>query len=1017
MANFDEISDANSVAIIGMSGRFPGAQDVEKFWKNLKEGVESIHFFEDEELIKAGVNPEFLGNPNYVKAATVVKDIDLFDANFFGFTPREAELTDPQHRLLLECAWEAIELAGYDTQTYPGKIGIFAGASVNAYLLFNLLPNIDRAEQGDVLATLMQNQHDFLATRISYELNLRGPSVNVQTACSTSLVAVHLACQSLLTGESDIVLAGGSAINVPHEAGYFYQKDSILSPDGHCRAFDASAQGTIDGNGVSVVVLKRLENAIADRDHIYAVIKGSAINNDGSVKVGYTAPSVDGQMDAIAEAIAMADIEPETISYIETHGTGTALGDPIEIKALTNVFQQYTDKTGFCAIGSVKTNVGHMDAASGVTSLIKASLALKHQLLPPSLHYEQPNPEIDFENSPFFVNTQLTPWPAQDTPRRAGVSSFGIGGTNVHLVIEEPPTLVSAPPSSRPHQLILLSAKSAPALDAMTQNLADYLQAHPQANLSDIAYTLQVGRTRFEHRRCLVCDTVEKTVQRLEKPSAQHLITHYAEAGEPGVVFMFPGQGSQYVNMARDLYHTESGFRDTVDSCAQLLQPTLNLDIRTILYPSSEETPDTAAQQLKQTAMAQPALFVIEYALAKQWMEWGIMPEAMIGHSLGEYVAACLSGVISLEDALRIVAVRARLMQQQPAGSMVAVSMPHQELEPMLDDALSLAAINTPDLCVVSGPTEAIEQLIALLEQQGTDATRLHTSHAFHSAMMDPVVDALVAQLQAVELQPPTIPFISTVTGTWITDADATSPQYWANHLRRTVRFSEGISTVLQKSKQVFLEVGPGRTLSTLTKRHAAASDKTVLTSLHPPKEYQPDVSFLLNTLGQLWATGVSIDWSAFHGAEQHNRLPLPTYPFERQRYWIEAQVGSMSDNGAESKSVSMPKPLHARPLLKSDYAAPSSEMEKELVDIWQNLLGIQQIGIYDNFFELGGHSLLATQLLAKVTKVFLVELSLQQLIDAPTIAEFAIVIQQALLEAMEKMSEADAQKLLAKLA
>ncbi len=1030
MTSFDELNelnDANSVAIIGMSGRFPGAHNVDKFWDNLQKGVESVHFFQDKELIKAGVNPTFLENPNYVKAATVVKDIDMFDANFFGFTPREAELSDPQHRLLLECAWEAIEQAGYNTQTYPGKIGVFAGASVNTYFLFNLLPNLDRSKQGQFTATLMQNQHDFLATRISYELNLKGPSVNVQTACSTSLVAVHLACQSLLTGESDLVLAGGSAINVPHESGYFYQKDSILSPDGHCRAFDAKAQGTIDGNGVSVVVLKRLESAIADRDYIYAVIKSSAVNNDGSVKVGYTAPSVEGQMDAIAEAFALADITPETISYIETHGTGTALGDPIEIKALTNVFRQYTDKTGFCAIGSVKTNVGHMDAASGVTSLIKASLALKHQRLPPSLHYEQPNPEIDFENSPFFVNTQLTPWPTQDTPRRAGVSSFGIGGTNVHLVIEEPPAPLPTASSSRSHQLILLSAKSRVALEAMTQNLAHYLQTHSQANLADVAYTLQVGRTRFEHRRCLVCETVKQTIQSLDNPSAQQSITHYAEAGEPGVVFMFPGQGSQHLNMAQDLYQAEPSFRNTVDRCAQLLQPTLKRDIRQILYPGEVSSPDTASQQLTQTAMAQPALFVIEYALAKLWMAWGVVPAAMIGHSLGEYVAACLSGVMSLEDTLRIVAIRAALMQQQPTGSMVAVSMSAQSLEPMLNDAVSLAAINTHDLCVVSGPTEVIDQLIETLKQREIKTTRLHTSHAFHSAMMNAVVDPLATQLQTLKLQPPTIPFISTTTGTWITDAEATSPLYWANHLRRTVRFSEGISTVLQKKKQVLLEVGPGRTLSTLTKQHATASEKTVLSSLHPPKDYQPDVSFLLKTAGQLWATGVSINWSAFHGPAQPSRLPLPTYPFERQRYWIEAQLGSNSGNSvsgnsisgkdAASKSVSMPKPLHSRPLLKSDYAAPSSEMETELVDIWQNLIGIQKIGIYDNFFELGGHSLLATQLLTKITEIFLVELSLQQLIDAPTVAEFALVIQQALFEAMEKMSEADAQKLLAKLA
>ena len=885
-------SALEGIAIVGMSGRFPGAKTPQDFWQNIADKVESISSFTDQELEASGIESTLFHNHDYVRAAGVLDDIEFFDAAFFDYSPREASLLDPQQRLFLESAWEAIEDAGYDPYACTSSIGIYAGSSMNSYLLNNISSNRELMDLVGRYHIRLSNDKDFLPTRVSYKLNLKGPSVNVQTSCSTSLVAVHIACQGLLNYQCDMALAGGVAINLPHRAGYLYQVGGIGSPDGHCRAFDASAKGTVGSSGLGIVVLKRLEDAAADGDHIYAVIKATAINNDGSDKVGYTAPSIDGQAQAIGMALALAEVKPETISYIETHGTGTALGDPIEMSALTSVFQKYTDKTEFCAVGSAKTNVGHMDVAAGIAGLIKTSLALKHQLLPPSLHYEQPNPKIDFENSPFFVNTQLTPWPEQDTPRRAGVSSFGIGGTNAHVILEESPPPISASVTRRPFQLIVLSAKSATALDAMTQNLATYLQENSQASLPDVAYTLQVGRTRFEHRRYLVCNAVGQAVKGLSNLASSQLTTHRSEASEFGVVFMFPGQGSQYVNMARDLYQTEPRFRDTVDHCAQQLQSSLKLDIRQMLYPDHRLTPKAAAQQLKQTAMAQPALFVIEYALAQLWMDWGIRPEAMVGHSLGEYVVACLAGVMSLDDALRLVTARAALMQQRPTGSMVAVAISPQKLEPMIDAPLFLAAINAPELCVVSGPTAAIDQLIETLEQQQIDTTRLHTSHAFHSGMMAPVAEALMPLLRSVQLQPPTIPFISTVTGTWITDDEATSSEYWANHLRHTVRFSEGLECLAHEERALaLLEVGPGVTLTRLAKRQASDGEQqAIFASLCHPQSNQSEAKHLLTTLGNLWATGVSIGWSGVYKNEYRHRLSLPSYPFERQRYWIEPQ-------------------------------------------------------------------------------------------------------------------------------
>ncbi|QFS52514.1 type I polyketide synthase [Nostoc sphaeroides] len=888
--NIYESCDQNNgleIAVISLVGQFPEAKNIEEFWQNLYSGKESISFLSEQELQASGIASEVFNDPNYVNAKGVLDGIEWLDANFFGFNPREAQIIDPQHRLFLECAWEALEKAGYDSKTYQGLIGVYAGASMNTYLTNNIYSHPDIVKLVGNYQMMITNDKDYLPTRVSYKLDLKGPSIAVQTACSTSLVAVHLACQGLLSGECDMALAGAVSILLPQKAGYLYQEGGIGSPDGHCRAFDAKAQGTVGGEGVGIVVLKRLVDAIADGDYIYALIKGSAINNDGGLKVGYTAPHEDGQAQVIRAAHITAGVEPETITYLEAHGTGTALGDPIEITALTKAFRTRTQKIGFCAIGSVKPNIGHLDAAAGIASLIKTILALQHKSLPPSLNFNEPNPQIDFANSPFYVNTTASEWQPLQMPRRAGVSSFGIGGTNAHVILEEAPVL-KASSSSRPWQLLLLSAKTNSALEAMTTNLVESLQQHPEKNFADIAYTLQVGRRAFEYRRMLVCSDRHDAIVALEAPMSQKVWTHFQEATTPpSIVFMFPGQGAQYVNMARELYQIELTFRVQVDSCSELLKPILGLDIRQILYPEPEQV-DVAAQQLKQTEITQPALFVIEYALAQVWLAWGILPQIMIGHSIGEYVAACLAGVFSLEDALKLVALRGQIMQQLPKGAMLAVSLSQQELQPFLNYEISLAASNGPSLCVVSGSVEAIDALQQHFSEIAVECRCLHTSHAFHSKMMSSIVAPFTQYVRQLHLQPPQIPYLSNVTGTWITAAQATDPSYWAQHLVSPVRFSEGASQLLQESNRVFLEVGPGRTLSTLVKSHShLITNQTIVTSLRHPQFQESDVAFLLKTLGQLWLVGVQINWSTFYVYEQRKRVPLPTYSFERQYYWV----------------------------------------------------------------------------------------------------------------------------------
>lgn len=908
MSDASNNSAVEAIAIIGMSGRFPGAGSVAAFWQNLVNGVESISRFTDTELQVAGPETRL---PEYVKARGVMDGAEEFDASFFNLTPREAELTDPQHRIFLECAWEALEHAGYDPDRFPGAIGVFAGCSLNTYLLHNLCADRGFIEQllvGHQIGAhpaLLGNDKDFLATRAAYKLNLRGPAMAVQTACSTSLVAVVQACQGLMNFQCDMALAGGVSLSFPQRRGYLYQEGAMASRDGHCRPFDAAADGTVFGGGAGVVLLRRLADALDAGDHIIAVIRSSVVNNDGSVKASYMAPSVNGQAEMIGLAHALAGVTADTISFVEAHGTGTPLGDPIEVAGLTRAFRATTERRQFCALGAVKGNIGHLEAAAGVAGLIKTALALQHRLLPPTLHFREPNAQCHFENSPFHVVARLTEWKDVPLPRRAGVTSLGVGGTNAHVVLEEAPPAETTP-SLRPACLLTLSARSANALDRLTGNLAAYLKSdlvqpdsggapasgragapEPAPALADVAFTLQTGRREFPHRRVVVARDRAEAARLLEQKDAARVFSQSGRASEAPVAFLFPGQGAQYVNMGRQLYATEPVFRAQVDLCAGLLQKILGLDVRSLLFPPAGGE-DAARHELTQTRITQPALFVIEYALASLWMSWGVQPAAMIGHSIGEYVAAVLAGVMSLEDGLALLGERARLMQSVPAGGMLSVRLPEAEVQPLLSGTLAIAVVNSPRLCVVSGPHAELDALKATLEGRGVLCKTLHTSHAFHSPMMEPLVAPFVTEVGRVKLGPARIPIVSTVTGRCLQPADWAEPAYWARQIRHTVRFADAVGELLRQDKFILLEVGPGQTLATLTQQHSDRTSRQLVLPSMPPIEDPAETVALLTALGRLWLAGAAVDWNGFHARERRRRVPLPTYPFERKKYWID---------------------------------------------------------------------------------------------------------------------------------
>ncbi|HZE88581.1 MAG TPA: SDR family NAD(P)-dependent oxidoreductase, partial [Verrucomicrobiae bacterium] len=884
------------IAIVGMAGRFPGADSVAAFWRNLRAGVESIRDLTEEELRASGATDAELASKDFVRRAADLAGADLFDAAFFGLTPREAGLMDPQIRIFLEDAWVALEDAGRLGDRPDLRVGVFAGASPNSYILNNIYSNLKAAEAVGAFQTSIMNERDYLATQVSYRLDLRGPSLLIQTACSTSLVAIHVACQSLLNHECDVALAGGVSISVPQAAGYMFEEGGIASPDGRCRAFDAAAAGCVKGNGSALVVLRRLDDALRDRDSIRAVIKGSAINNDGALKVGFTAPSDEGQSSVIAEALAAAGVDPSTIGYVEAHGTGTTLGDPVEVAALARAFGRTLDGHR-CALGSAKTNVGHLDAAAGAAGVVKAALALAHREIPPSLHFERPNPKIAFAGTPFYVNEALRAWENNGSPRRAGVSSFGIGGTNAHLILEEAPVR-PAHPGRRPAQLLVLSAASESALGARSEQLAAALEAAGAPDLADTAYTLQVGRKRLPWRRAVVATSGPEAVASLRRSHASRDDRRDAE-----VAFVFPGQGSQHAGMARELHRGEPVFRDAFDRCAALLEPILKFDLRKVVFADGA----AAGEKLKETAIAQPALFAVEHALASLWISWGVRPEVTAGHSIGEYVSACLAGVMPVDDALRLVAERGRLMGAMPKGAMLATPLGEADLAARLaaHPGVSIAAINGPTSCVASGPEREIASVESALAADGIASRRLHTSHAFHSAMMDPIVGPFEERVRAVPLSAPSIRFLSNVTGTWITAGQAQDPAYWSSHLRRPVRFADNLAALAAEPSRILLEIGPGTALTSLARRQAGP-DATVVASLRHAAGDGDDRVAVLEAAGALWCAGASFDWDAFHRGFERRRIPLPTYPFERKRHWIDPAKGESRVVAAEGRNPDM---------------------------------------------------------------------------------------------------------------
>ncbi|MBU3032644.1 type I polyketide synthase [Tritonibacter mobilis] len=878
----------DDIAVVGMSVTLPGAASIHEFWTNLRDGIESIEVVDEDSLLAAGERAETLRDPNYVPSSARLQGFDEFDAEFFGFSPKEAAILDPQHRKFLEVAWGAMEDAGHTPESLKGQVGVYAGCGMGSYFYFNICSNPDLVDDvGMFLLRHTGNDKDFLTTRVSHVFDLKGPSVNVQTACSTSLVAIHYAAEALRKGECDMALAGGVTIELPQGRGYLYKENEILSPDGHCHAFDHRAQGTVFGSGAGAVALRRLGDAVADGDHIWAVIKGSAINNDGAAKAGYLAPSVDGQSTAVRKALTAARVNPETIDYVECHGTGTYIGDPIEVAALTDAYRDGTDAKGYCRIGSVKTNIGHLDTAAGVAGFVKTALALENKSLPPSLGYEKPNPTIDFETSPFRVNDVLCPWISHKGPRRAAVNALGVGGTNAHAILEEAPVRAPSEESDFPFQVLCISGQTKAALEANTQNIATYLRANPDVDLADVAYTLKEGRRGFAKRRVVVAETATDAADMLEAANPREVFTHDHLGAHPEVVFMFPGGGAQFAGMARDLYETEPVFADWMDQGLDHLEKSLDFDIRALWLPDPGAETSADAALLKPSVQL-PLIMIVEYALAQLWISWGVRPAAMVGHSMGENTAACLAGVMSFEDCIDLVQLRGRLFDTVEPGGMLSISLPLAEVETLVGADLDIASVNAPELTALSGPNDRLEALAEELRARDVEFQRIPIDIAAHSRMLEPILAAYGDFLRRLDLQPPNLPVMSNRSGQPLTPEQATSPDYWVEQLRNTVRFADCIETLATTKGRVYLEVGPGKALSALAQMSPQVASGQVLSSLRHPEQDVADDAYFFGIIGRLWACGVEADWPQIWGDARRNRLSLPTYAFQRSRYFIE---------------------------------------------------------------------------------------------------------------------------------
>ncbi|BBY15898.1 type I polyketide synthase [Mycolicibacterium litorale] len=983
----------NAIAIVGVAGRFPGADTVSAFWRNLRRGEESIVTLSEEELLAAGVGEEALANHSYVRRAALLSGIDEFDADFFGFTPQAARMMDPQHRLFLQSAWHALEDAGYDPLRIDGSVGVYGTSSASGYLLHNLMSHHDpkviigQGATFDMVSLSLQNDKDHLATRVAHQLNLRGPALSVQTACSSSLVAVHLACQSILAGECDMALAGGASIRVPHHVGYWHEPGSMVSATGHCRPFDVRSDGTIFGSGVGVVVLKPLQAAVDDGDRIHAVIRGSAINNDGATKMNYAAPNAAGQAEAIAEAHAVADVDASTVSYIETHGTGTPLGDPIEIEGLRQAFGlSSTPRTGPCFVGSVKSNIGHLEAASGIAGLIKAILCLEHRALPATLHFSGPNPELHLEQGPFVVRNEYGPW-EWDGPRRAGVSSFGVGGTNCHVVLEEAPAIAASDIDPGP-QVLMLSARSAESLQESRSAVAAALSEADEVDVADVAYTLSTRRQEPIRMVAVVRDRDHAasvlTADDESVFTGQSVPTDESPAHR--VVFAFPGQGAQHIGMASGLYESEPAFAAHFDQCAAAFAEESGLDLHAEVFRGS-------GRSLERTDRAQPALFSVEYALARLTESYGVRPAAVAGHSIGEYVAATIAGVFDLPTAARAVSMRARLMHASPRGVMVAVALSPDALAEHLSTDVDLAAVNDPGNCVVAGAAEAIERFQSRLAEHGIVARRVRTSHAFHSRLMDSVLPEFTAFLSRLALREPELPVLSNLTGTWMSAGEATNPATWARQIRGTVRFSDELDVLLADPGRVLVEVGPGGNLTSSAMRHPRWSDghRAVRLMRHQAQNRSDHDAFLLG-LGQLWSAGIDVDWTPRRAGRRPRLVSVPGYPFERQRHWVDHRATAPWQEGAGATNGAAVAPAGGK---RNGAHAPmngTSQMETTLQRIWSQCLGVGGIDRTANFFELGGDSLIAISVAMTAANEGL-DLTPQDLYENQTVSALATVL------------------------
>jgi len=985
---------AEAIAVVGMDGRFPGARTIAEYWENLLAGRETIDHYDPGSLDHS--IPEDLRNASdYVRVRGRMPEADRFDAEFFGISPREAEILDPQQRVFLEMCWRALEHAGYAPGTYDAMTGVFGGMSNNTYFNAHVAAHPDVLARFGDLSAMIANEKDYLTTRVAYKLDLRGPCINITTACSTSLVAICHAVNSLLDYQCDLALAGGVAVSCPQERGYLYQEGSIYSPDGKCRPFDASAAGTVFSNGGGVVVLKRLSEAMEDGDFIHAVIRGAALNNDGAGKVSFTAPGVEGQAQVVGMAQEMAGIDPATITYVEAHGTGTSLGDPIEVTALTQAFRAHTQEKNYCGIGSVKGNIGHLDAASGVAGLIKTVLALREAKIPPTLNFEKPNPQLGLEESPFHVVDTLRDWEPAAHPRRAAVSSFGLGGTNAHVILEAAP-LRAEPAAATSRQLLVLSAKTPAALERSRAALAEHLQQHPELDIADTAWTLQTGRCAFEHRLAVDAADAREAAEVLAANMPGRVRRGVANTRSQHAVFMFPGQGSQRAGMAQRLYETWPLVRDIVDRCALALRDVLEFDLRDVMF----DRLDNASELLDETQYTQPALFAVEYALAKLWMQWGVQPSVLLGHSIGEFSAAAIAGVFTLEDAVRVVAERARLMQAQPDGSMLSVRLAAADLQARLVPGVSIAGMNAPGLCVASGEDAAIARLQHRLEADGVQCTLLRTSHAFHSSMMDPVMAPFEAFLGTIPMAPPRMTIISTVTGELLTPEAAVDPAYWSRQLREPVCFMKALQcarAMVDGAPQVYLEAGPGIAASTFATQTFADEDNVeIVASLGRHRDGGDETSALLAAAGHLWTQGLALDWQGMHRDTRRRRVPLPGYSFERTRYWLDSAPAAATAGRA---SVPSAPSMDTKPATESEQASDTRPLAEQLADVLAGISGISAdaIDAGASFTELGLDSLLLTQFSQALRKRFGVQLRFRQmLVEHNTLAAILRLIEQA---------------------